>query len=86
MRTNRTPFGLRKLPARAATWVLPLLLSLLMTFIVSLVSTLVNVGPVAQMPRLWMSAWAFSWVIAFPSLLLALPIVRRLTGRLVERE
>lgn len=75
---------LRKLPARAAHWVLPLILSVLMTLIVSLVSTLVSVGPVPQMPRLWINAWGLSWVIAFPSLLLILPLVRKLTHRIVE--
>lgn len=83
MQTNRSFLGLRKLPASAASWILPLLLSLAMTCIVSLVSTLVNVGLVPQTLRLWLSAWAFSWVIAFPSLLVMLPVVRRLTLRIV---
>lgn len=78
--------GFRKLPARAAHWLLPLILSILMTLIVSLVSTLVSVGPVPQMPGLWLRAWGFSWLIAFPSLLLLLPIVRRLTSRIVAVE
>lgn len=84
MRTNRTFLGLRKLPATAAAWVLPLLLSILMTCIVSLVSTLVGVGLAPQALRLWLSAWGFSWLIAFPSLLVMLPAMRNLTLRIVD--
>ena len=76
--------GLRKLPARSAAWVMPLLLSLLMTFIVSLISTLRVVGLSMDLPPLWMSSWALSWLAAFPTLLLVLPLVRRLTAAIVE--
>lgn len=63
---------------------MPLLLSLLMTFIVSLISTVRAVGLSVDLPRLWVGAWALSWVVAFPTLLLVLPLVRRLTAALVE--
>ncbi|MBV7456482.1 DUF2798 domain-containing protein [Acidovorax sp. sif1233] len=80
----RTSWGLRKLPARSAAWVMPLLLSLLMTFIVSLISTVRVVGFSLDLPRLWMSSWALSWLVAFPTLLLVLPVVRRVTAAIVE--
>lgn len=76
--------GLRKLPARSAAWVMPLLLSLLMTFIVSLISTVRVVGLSMDVPRLWMSSWALSWLVAFPTLLLVLPLVRRATAAIVQ--
>ncbi|WP_010466951.1 DUF2798 domain-containing protein [Acidovorax radicis] len=82
--SSKTFFGLRKLPARSAAWVTPLLLSLLMTFIVSLISTLRVVGLSMDVPRLWMSSWALSWLVAFPTLLLVLPLVRRATAAIVE--
>ncbi len=63
---------------------LPLLLSLLMTFIVSLISTLRAVGVSMDVPRLWMSSWALSWLVAFPTLLLVLPLVRRATAAIVQ--
>jgi hypothetical protein len=74
----------RRLPARFAPLVLPLLLSLVMTFIVSGVSTLVALGPSWQVLRDWPAAWAFSWAVAFPTLIVALPAVRRLAARIVE--
>ncbi|KQO26127.1 hypothetical protein ASF16_20260 [Acidovorax sp. Leaf78] len=75
---------MRKLPARSATWVMPLLLSLLMTFIVSLISTLRVAGFTLDVLRLWMSSWALSWLVAFPTLLLVLPLVRRATAAIVD--
>jgi hypothetical protein len=80
----KTFLGLRKLPARSAAWVMPLLLSLLMTFIVSLISTARVVGFSLDLPRLWMSSWALSWLVAFPTLLLVLPVVRRATAAIVQ--
>lgn len=77
---------IRKLPTRYAKWVMPLLLSVLMTSIVSFISTLKNIGFVPDLLRLWLSAWAVSWVIAFPALLVALPIVRKATAAIVDVE
>mgnify|MGYP003594401365 CR=1 FL=1 len=74
----------RKLPARYASIVMPLLLSILMTCIVSAISTLRGLGPVPGFVRIWLGAWAWSWLVAFPTLLLVLPLVRRATAALVE--
>ena len=75
--------GVPKLPARYAAFVMPLLLSIFMTAIVSLVSTLRSVGLVDGVVTLWLGAWGMSWLIGFPTLLLVLPVVRRLTAWLV---
>ncbi len=74
----------RRLPARAAALLTPLLLSLMMTFIVSAISTLRSAGPDADLLPLWLGAWGMSWLVAFPTLLLVMPLVRRMVGRLVE--
>ena len=73
----------RKLPARYATIVSPLVLSLLMTFIVSFISTLKSLGFHASLPSIWMSAWGLSWLVAFPTLLVVLPLVRRIVSWVV---
>ena len=83
--SRKTFLGLRKLPARSAAWVMPLLLSVLMTFIVSLISTLRVAGLTPDAARVWMTSWALSWVVAFPTLLLVLPVVRRATAAIVEQ-
>lgn len=76
--------GIPKLPARYAAFVMPLLLSIFMTAIVSLVSTLRSVGLVDGVVTLWLGAWSMSWLIGFPTLLLVLPVVRRLTAWIVQ--
>lgn len=73
-----------KFPARAVGFIMPLLLSVLMTFIVSFVSTLNSLGLAAFTLGAWFSAWGLSWLIAFPALLLVLPLVKKLTAYLVH--
>ena len=74
----------RKLPARCAAIVMPLLLSLLMTCLVSLIATARSVGLTSEVLRLWPGSWLLSWLVAFPVTLLVLPLVRRLTAAVVE--
>lgn len=73
----------RKLPAKYEARVMPLLLSIFMTFIVSLVSSLLAVGFSKELVTLWPQAWVTSWVVAFPTLLLVMPMVKRLTKIIV---
>ncbi|HEY0973525.1 MAG TPA: DUF2798 domain-containing protein [Solimonas sp.] len=77
-------FGIPKLPARYGALVLPMLLSIFMTCIVSLISTIKTIGLSPQLLTTWLGAWGLSWVIAFPVLMLMLPAVRRLTAALVR--
>jgi Protein of unknown function (DUF2798) len=74
-----------KLPARCAPVVMPLLLSLLMTCLVSLIATLRSAGLTTEALQLWPGSWLLSWLVAFPVMLLVLPVVRRLTAALVEQ-
>lgn len=79
-------FGIRKLPARYAGVVMPFILSVLMTCVVSMISTFRGVGWGTGFIKVWPSAWALSWLIAFPILLLVLPLVRRLTMLVVRAD
>ncbi|TRL38050.1 DUF2798 domain-containing protein [Rhizobium straminoryzae] len=76
---------IKRLPARTASLLMPFILSILMTFVVSAVATMTNMGPAPGFLGKWMSAWGLSWLIAFPTLLLALPLARRIVLSLVER-
>ena len=82
--SSRTLFGLPRLPARYAVLVMPLLLSILMTFVVSMVSTLRSIGLAPGFMVIWLGAWGLSWLVAFPTLLVVLPLVRKATAALVE--
>lgn len=59
------------------------LLSVMMTFIVSGVSTFVGIGLTQDFLTLWMKAWGSSWLVAFPSVVFVLPIVRRMVHKIV---
>jgi len=74
----------RRLPARYASIVMPFLLSLLMTSLVSFISTARSVGIAPELLRLWPGNWALSWLVAFPVTLVVLPVVRKLTAALVD--
>jgi hypothetical protein len=74
----------KKLPARYGYVAIPLVLSILMSCLVSGISTLSSLGFTAAMPSAWMRAWSVSWAIAFPDLMVALPLVRRLVGTFVK--
>lgn len=77
----RRPRG--RLPARYASIVMPLVLSLLMTFVVSAISTLKSLGPTPAFFETWPVAWGLSWIVAFPTLLAVMPLVRRIVGLIV---
>jgi hypothetical protein len=49
-----------------------------------LVSTLRGIGFTQSFLGIWLSAWGLSWLIAFPTLLVALPLVRRATRAIVR--
>ncbi|GGJ31612.1 DUF2798 domain-containing protein [Neoroseomonas lacus] len=72
-----------RIPARFAGIVMPLLLSVIMTCIISGVSTFLALGFSREALDAWPLAWAMSWVFAFPTLLVVLPIVRHLVSVLV---
>ena len=76
--------ALKKLPARYAGLVMPFMLSVLMTCIISFVSTVLGVGLVPGLLQKWLRAWLVSWIVAFPTVLFVLPLVRKATAALVE--
>ncbi|MFG1418857.1 DUF2798 domain-containing protein [Xanthobacter sp. V0B-10] len=76
--------GRRRLPARYAGFVMPLVLSVLMTLVVSAVATAHGFGLTADFLAVWPGAWGLSWLVAFPTLLLVLPLVRRIVALVVE--
>jgi hypothetical protein len=76
----------RKLPSGYGRVVLPLLLTILMTCVVSMISTLRSAGLAPRFLCVWLGSWGMSEAIAFPMMLLILPWVRKLTATLVDTE
>ncbi len=60
------------------------ILSALMSFVVSGISTVRTAGLVEGFANLWLSAWLPSWLIAFPIVLIVAPIARQTVQRLVR--
>ena len=58
-------------------------ISICMSCVVSGVSVLNTTGFTDIFMGLWMTAWIKSWVIAFPSLLVFAPLVRRFVDKLL---
>lgn len=67
-----------KLPTKALTLLVPFFLSFAMSCIISLVSTLIGFGFEGFIFLEWLVSWMTSWAIAFPSVLILLPIARRI--------
>jgi hypothetical protein len=81
-----TFFGLPKLPARYAGLVLPFFLTCIMTGVVSAISTLRVAGVGPGVLAMWFTSWMISWAIAYPTMVVVLPWVRKLVGALVASE
>jgi Protein of unknown function (DUF2798) len=75
---------MRKLPARYHWLVLPLVMSVFMTCVVSGVSIARVRGVGTGFVEAWLPAWGLSWLVAFPVLLAIMPLVGRVVGLLVE--
>jgi hypothetical protein len=73
----------RRLPARFALPVIGFVLSGIMTVIISGISTFMALGVSRMALGAWPIAWLSSWAIAFPTVLVVLPVVRRLVSRIV---
>ncbi|MFT5507074.1 MAG: hypothetical protein ACI89J_000138 [Hyphomicrobiaceae bacterium] len=74
-----------KLPAFFEPIVFGLLLSGLMSQVVSGIATWNALGFVADFTPRWLESWLFAWAVAFPSVLVIAPLVRRITRTLVAR-
>lgn len=72
-----------KLPARYNAVAFPFVLSIMMSCIISGVSILRALGWVENFFGKWMGAWGISWLIAFPTVLVILPLVRKIVNLFV---
>lgn len=73
-----------KLPAKWANIIVPFILSCLMSGIISFINMLRNLGWIDGFITLWLHNWMISWAFAFPIVLVLLPLVRKVTAKLVD--
>lgn len=59
------------------TWLMPLVLSGLMSGAISCFNLFKNMGYSENFWLVWLESWTLSWLIAYPLILIFLPLVRR---------
>ena len=74
------------IPHKYTPYVFSFFMALLMSCIMSLVITLFNVGIVQGIALIWLKAWGFAFVVAFPTVVLVAPLVRKLVALVIEDE
>jgi len=66
-------------------YVQTLMLSGLMSLIMSFAISLINLGFVDGFLHMWMKAWLLAYAIAFPTLLTIFPFVRKLAVKIASK-
>lgn len=74
------------IPPKYAPLVFSFFMALLMSGLMSMVITIYNIGLVDGLAGIWLRAWVFAFIVAFPSIVVVTPLVRRLTGLVLARE
>ncbi|MBT9511499.1 MAG: DUF2798 domain-containing protein [Acidovorax sp.] len=73
------------IPARYGPVLFSLILSGVMSLLVSGISTLRAVQVDQDFPGLWAGAWLTGWLFAFPAVMLAAPLARKVVARLTTK-
>lgn len=74
------------IPARYAHIAFGFVLSGMMSFLVSGISTFLTIGTVMGFFGLWIGAWLPSWAVAFPIVLVVAPLARKLVAAMTIKE
>lgn len=61
-------------------------MALLMSGIMSFVISVFNVGLVSNIISIWLRAWSFAFVVAFPTILVVAPLVHKLVAMVLQDE
>lgn len=61
-------------------------MALLMSCIMSFVISVFNVGLVTNIVPIWLKAWSFAFIFAFPTILIISPIVHKLVSLVLHAE
>ncbi|MCW8933215.1 MAG: DUF2798 domain-containing protein [Gammaproteobacteria bacterium] len=61
-------------------------MALLMSCIMSFVISVFNVGMVADIITIWLKAWGFAFMVAFPTIMIVSPVVHKLVSIVLREE
>lgn len=73
-----------KLHPKHMVWMMPLVLSCLMSGAISLINILINKGWFEGIFIFWLKSWGISWLFAFPLVLMILPLVRKIVTMFID--
>ena len=76
-------FYMSKLHPKHLAWLLPLCLSGLMSGCISALNLILSKGFIEGLFAIWLKAWILSWLMAFPLILIFMPLVKGLLFRFV---
>ncbi len=71
-----------KIPAKYSNLLFGGMLSIIMVTIISGAVVFVNEGLTTDLPRQWLKGFASAWPIAFPTVLVVAPLVRKFVARI----
>ncbi|MBF7688325.1 DUF2798 domain-containing protein [Acinetobacter rathckeae] len=76
---HNAPCRHKKIHIKHLSWLMPLFLSGIMSGILSCVNLALQhrADQFSSFISLWFSAWGISWLVAYPCILIFLPLVRR---------
>ncbi len=74
------------IPKKYETIVFAFVMSSLMSFIMSGVITIINIGIPPNFIQLWLKAYGSAFMIAFPTVLFVVPVVRKIVAKLITPE
>lgn len=61
-------------------------MALLMSGIMSFVISVFNVGMVTNIITIWLQAWSFAFIVAFPTINIISPLVHKLVSLVLHEE
>jgi hypothetical protein len=71
---------MKLIPKKHTAYVFSFFMALLMSCTMSLVICIFNVGLIEGIVSIWLKAWSFSFIVAFPTVIVVSPIVRKLVN------
>ncbi len=60
------------------------LMSLFMSCIMSLVISISNIGFVGDIVSIWLGTWLFSFMVAFPTVVIVSPLAHKFVGSILK--
>jgi hypothetical protein len=74
---------MKLIPKKHTAYVFSFFMALLMSCTMSLVISIFNVGLIEGIVSIWLKAWSFSFIVAFPTVIVVSPIVRKLVNLVI---